>query len=154
MTTIGVISDTHGYVDPRVLDLFAGVDHILHAGDIGPPSVVTQLERIAPVTAVRGNCDIGGGFRETEVVVLGGRRFVVRHEVDVRCTERELDTLLRRARPDVVVFGHTHRPCIERMGNVLLFNPGYGGKQRFHLPRSVGILRCDGSGVSAAHLAL
>jgi len=154
VTTIGVISDTHGYVDPRVLDLFAGVDHILHAGDIGPPSVVMQLERIAPVTAVRGNCDLGDGFRETEVVVLGGRRFVVRHEVDVRCTEGELDTLLRRARPDVVVFGHTHRPCIERVGNVLLFNPGYGGKQRFSLPRSVGILRCDGSGISAEHLPL
>jgi len=70
VTTIGVISDTHGYVDPRVIDLFAGVDHILHAGDIGPPSVVMQLERIAPVTAVRGNCDLGDDFRETEVVVL------------------------------------------------------------------------------------
>ena len=154
MTTIGVISDTHGYVDPRVIELFAGVDHILHAGDIGPPSVVMQLERIAPVTAVRGNCDLGDGFRETEVVVLGGRRFVVRHEVDVRCTDGELDTLLHRSRPDVVVFGHTHRPCIERMGSVLLFNPGYGGKQRFSLPRSVGILRCDEAGVSAAHLAV
>ena len=154
VTTIGVISDTHGYVDPRVIELFAGVDHILHAGDIGPPSVVMQLERIAPVTAVRGNCDFGDGFRETEVVVLGGRRFVVRHEVDVRRTEGELDTPLRRARPDVVVFGHTHRPWIERMGNVLLFNPGYGGKKRFSLPRSVGILRCGEAGVSAAHLPL
>ena len=113
-----------------------------------------QLERIAPVTAVRGNCDLGDDFRETEVVVLGGRKFVVRHVVNVRSSEGELDTPLRRARPDVVVFGHTHRPCIERMGNVLLFNPGYGGEQRFHLPRSVGILRVDESGVSAAHLAL
>ena len=95
---------------PRVFELFAGVDHILHAGDIGPPGVVLQLEKIGPVTAVRSNCDL---------------------EV-----------------------GHTHRPCIERWGDVLLFNPGYGGKQRFHLPRSVGILRCDGSGVSAAYLAL
>jgi putative phosphoesterase len=154
MTRIGVISDTHGYVDPRLFELFAGVDHILHAGDIGSPGVVLQLGKIAPVTAVMGNCDLGDGFRETEVVVLGGRRFVVRHEVDVRCTEGELDTLLRRARPDVVVFGHTHRPFIERMGNVLLFNPGYGGKQRFSLPRSVGILRSDEAGISAAHLAL
>ena len=113
-----------------------------------------QLERIAPVTAVRGNCDVGDGFCETEVVELGGRRFVVRHVVNVRCSEGELDTPLRRARPDVVVFGHTHRPCIERVGNVLMFNPGYGGKQRFHLPRSVGILRCDEAGVSAAHLPL
>jgi len=113
-----------------------------------------QLERIATVTAVRGNCDLGDDFRETEVVVLGGRKFVVRHVVNVRCSEGELDTPLRRARPDVVVFGHTHRPCIERMGNVLLFKPGYGGKQRFSLSRRVGILSCDEAGISAAYLAL
>lgn len=154
MTTIGVISDTHGYVDPRVLELFAGVDHILHAGDIGPPSVVMQLERIAPVTAVRGNCDADGGFRETEVVVLGGRTILVRHEVDVRCAEEELPLLLLREKPDVIVFGHTHRPSIERWGEVLLFNPGYGGKQRFHLPRSIGLLRIDGLEISAVHLPL
>ena len=154
MTTIGVISDTHGYVDPRVFELFAGVDHILHAGDIGPRGVVLQLERIAQVTAVRGNCDIEEAFRETEVVVLGGRTILVRHEVDVHRREDDLLQLLRREKPDVVVYGHTHRPSIERRGEVLLFNPGYGGKQRFHLPRSVGILRCDESGVSAAHLAL
>jgi putative phosphoesterase len=154
VTAIGVISDTHGYVDPRVIELFAGVDHILHAGDIGPPGVVMQLERIAPVTAVRGNCDIGDDFRETEVLLLGNRKFVVRHEVDVRGAGEDLHQLILRAKPDVIVFGHTHRPCIEHRGEVLLFNPGYGGKQRFSLPRSVGILRCDGSGVSAAHLAL
>jgi hypothetical protein len=72
MTTIGVISDTHGYVDPRVFELFAGVDHILHAGDIGPPGVVLQLERIAPVTAVRGNCDADGG--KQRLAVLWGER--------------------------------------------------------------------------------
>jgi hypothetical protein len=154
MTTIGVISDTHGYVDPRVFELFAGVDHILHAGDIGPPGVVLQLEKIAPVTAVRGNCDLEEAFRETEVVVLGDWKFVVRHAVDVRGAGEELRPLMLREKPDVIVFGHTHRPCIERWGEVLLFNPGYAGKQRFHLPRSVGVLRCDGSGVSATHLAL
>ena len=88
------------------------------------------------------------------VVVLGDRKFVVRHAVDVRGAGEELRCLMLREKPDVIVFGHTHRPCIESMGKVLLFNPGYGGKQRFSLPRSVGILRCDGSGISAAHLAL
>jgi hypothetical protein len=66
MTTIGVISDTHGHLDPRVFELFAGVDHILHAGDIGSPGGVLQLEKIAPVTAVAGNCDLGDGFRERQ----------------------------------------------------------------------------------------
>ena len=149
-----MISDTHGYVDPRVFEFFAGVDHILHAGDIGSTVVVLQLEKIAPVTAVAGNCDLEDGFREREVVVLGGRKFVVRHFVDVRGAGEELQPLLWREKPDVIVFGHTHRPCTERWGNVLLFNPGYGGKQRFNLPRSVGILRCDELGISAAHLAL
>jgi hypothetical protein len=141
-------------VDPRVLELFAAVDHILHAGDIGPRGVILQLERIAPVTAVAGNRDLEGGFRETEMAVPGNRTFAVRHVVDVRLAGPELRPPPRRERPDAIVFGNTHRPCTERWGNVLLFNPGYGGKQRFNMPRSVGILRCDEAGVSATHLAL
>lgn len=154
LTTIGVISDTHGYLDPRVFDLFAGVDHILHAGDIGPLSLVRELASIAPVTAVAGNCDGDNGLAETEVVVLRGRTFLLRHVVDVRFAGAELRPLLRKEQPDVIVFGHTHQPAIERWGGMLLFNPGSAGRQRFRLPRTVGILRCDETGVSAVHHAL
>ena len=81
---IGVISDTHDHLDPRIAGFFHGVDHILHAGDIGLPWIILQLEEIAPVTAVLGNNDVGLNFRETEVVQLDGCKFMVHHIVDVR----------------------------------------------------------------------
>ena len=79
---------------------------------------------------------------------------MLRHIFDARSPGAEMKELLRREKPHAVVFGHTHVPCFERWGEVILFNPGYAGRQRFKLPRSVGILRCDGSGVSATHVAL
>ena len=81
---IGVISDTHAFLDPRVEKLFAGVDHILHAGDVGPHMLLHELEAIAPVTAVVGNTDAGLNLNLTEVVELGGRKFLVHHIVDPR----------------------------------------------------------------------
>jgi hypothetical protein len=152
--SIGVISDTHGVLDRKVAELFAGVDHILHAGDIGTDSVLRDLERIAPVTAVEGNCDCGLGPGEVEVLVLGGFKFVLRHIFDARSPGAEMRELLRREKPHAIVFGHTHVPCFERRGDVILFNPGYAGRQRFKLPRTVGILRCDDLGISAQHLDL
>jgi uncharacterized protein len=80
---IGLISDTHDYLDPRVPSLFEGVEHILHAGDIGLPWLILQLENIAPVTAVLGNVDAGLHFRETEVVKLAGHKFLIQHNVNV-----------------------------------------------------------------------
>jgi hypothetical protein len=154
MITVGVISDTHGILDRKVTKLFAGVDHILHAGDIGTESVLQELERIAPVTAVSGNCDCGLDREETEVVVLGGFKFVLRHIFDARSPGAEIRALIRQEKPHVLVFGHTHAPCNERWGDVLLFNPGYAGRQRFKLPRSIGILRCDDLGISATHIGL
>ena len=81
---IGVLSDTANHLDPKIPELFAGVDHILHGGDIGQPWIILQLEMIAPVTAVLGNNDTSQNFKETEVVTLGGRKFLVHHIVDVR----------------------------------------------------------------------
>jgi putative phosphoesterase len=152
--TIGVISDTHGTLDRKVGELFAGVDHILHAGDIGNDSVLHGLERIAPVTAVEGNCDCNLELGETKMLVLGGLRFVLRHIFDARSPGGEMRKLLHREKPHVIIFGHTHVPCIERWGDMILFNPGYAGRQRFKLPRSVGIIRCDELGISAQHLDL
>jgi len=154
MITIGVISDTHGVLDRKVAELFAGVDHILHAGDIGTDTLLHGLERIAPVTAVEGNCDCNLDRREVEVLVLGGFKFVLRHIFDANSPGVEMKDLLRREKPHAIVFGHTHVRCFGRLGDVILFNPGYAGRQRFKLPRSVGILRCDELGISAQHLDL
>jgi uncharacterized protein len=155
MPTIAVISDTHNYLDPRIPKLFTGVDHILHAGDIGFPAILLQLEQIAPVTAVLGNTDDAGfHYRETEVVEVAGRKFLVHHIVNPHAVADPLKTRIVRERPDVVVFGHTHKPFCQTLGGVLFFNPGYAGKSRFGLARSVAVLHCSEKRVRAEYLAL
>jgi len=140
---IGVISDTHNYLDPKVLELFAGVDHILHAGDIGNATIISELEEIAPVTAVYGNTDMGLPFKETEVIELGTRKFLIHHIVNPHAPGERVKERIARAQPQVVVFGHTHRTFFETIGGVLYFNPGSAGKPRFGLGRTVAILHCD-----------
>ncbi len=135
---IGVLSDTHDHLDPKIPALFDGVDHILHAGDIGLPWLILQLESIAPVTAVLGNTDAGLSFKETEILQLDGRKFLVHHIVDVRAPAPPLHRRIIRENPDVVT---------EMVGSTLYFNPGYAGRPRFGLERSVAILDCDGAGV-------
>ena len=154
MKRIGLISDTHGFLDPRIASIFRGVEHILHAGDIGPASVILSLQKIAPVTAVTGNTDAGIDFRETEILELEGRSFVLHHIVDVRSPEGSLRGLLENKPPDVVVFGHSHRPHSETIGPTLFVNPGYAGKPRFNLPRSVAMLHFEGSGLRAEFVPL
>lgn len=146
---VGVISDTHGHLDPRVKDVFAGVDHIIHAGDIGLPFLILDLEDIAPVTAVTGNTDSGLEFKETEMVELRGRKFLIHHIVDPKAPEDKIKRKIIRENPDVVVFGHTHKQFCETIGNTLYFNPGYAGKKRFALERSVAVLLCDEAGITA-----
>ena len=152
---IGVISDTHNYLDPKVTALFAGVDHILHAGDVGQPWLVLQLEELAPVTVVLGNTDDHLHYREIEIVTLAERKFLVHHIVDPRAPRATpLRDRLERETPAVVVFGHTHKPFCEQIGPTLFFNPGYAGKQRFALPRTVALLHCDANGIRTEFLDL
>ncbi|MBI3882273.1 MAG: metallophosphoesterase family protein [Verrucomicrobia bacterium] len=153
--TLGLISDTHGLLDPKVFELFAGVDHILHGGDIGPASLIWELEKIAPVTAVLGNNDGGlTEFRETEIAELGGRKFLVHHIVNPHRLVEPAAGRIARARPDVVVFGHTHQPFAEQIGPTFFCNPGYAGRPRFGQARSVALVTCDERGVRAKFLAL
>ena len=144
---IGVISDTHGYLDPRVEKIFAGVDHILHAGDIGFASIILELEFIAPVTAVLGNTDSEMQFRLTETVELARKKFLVHHIVNPWALDETLAARIQRDRPDVVVFGHTHNKFSETVNRILFFNPGYAGKPKFGAERSVAILHCDEMGL-------
>jgi putative phosphoesterase len=155
VTRIGVISDTHNFLDPVVPGLLAGVTHILHAGDIGSSRVLSELETVAPVTAVGGNTDDPGfRYRLTSVVGIAARKFLLRHIVDPHAPDDGLRERLQRERPDVVVFGHTHKPFCEWINGVLFFNPGYAGKARFNLPRSLALLHCDETGIRPEFLSL
>lgn len=155
MLCIGVISDTHNFLDPKVPELFADVDHILHAGDIGQARLILELEQIAPVTAVSGNTDDPGlHFRQTEVVELDGRKFLIHHIVNPHAPDETLQRRLDREKPAVVIFGHTHKPFSETIGATLFFNPGYAGKSRFGMPRTVAILHCTIQGIRPEFLAL
>jgi uncharacterized protein len=151
---IGVISDTHSFLDPQVPRLFKDVAHIIHAGDVGVTAITCELEKIAPVTAVLGNVDKGLAYEETEIVVLDGRKFLVHHIVEPRELHDELQENILRERPDVIVFGHTHKRFCQIMGGVLFFNPGYAGKQRFDLDRSVAILQWEDQGIRPQFLPL
>jgi uncharacterized protein len=151
---IGVISDTHGYLDPKVFDLFSGVDHILHAGDIGFASIILELEEIAPVTAVNGNTDMDLPFKETEVIKLGDRKFLVHHIGHPQQLSERATARIGRERPDAVVFGHTHRRFNEIRGDRLFFNPGYSGKPKHGVDRSVAVLHCDNGTIRPEFLAL
>ena len=154
---IGVIADTHGLFDPAVRRHFKGVDHILHAGDIGDQSVIEQLEQIAPVTAVSGNVDNKeqSRFPSQAVIELAGRRIAIRHILygGGKLT-KDGRAFLDRERPDICVFGHTHQPKTEWFGKTLLFNPGSAGPRRFSLPRGIGVLRLEKRQVLPSHIVL
>ncbi len=151
---IGILSDTHDYLDPLIPALFAGVDHILHCGDIGASWLITELETIAPVTAVRGNCDDLMHLNEMETIVLNGLKIMVMHIFDVYYPLETAKLRIAQEQASVVVFGHTHRRYCERRDQVLFFNPGYAGKPRNKCDRSVGILNCGNQGITAAFEAL
>jgi putative phosphoesterase len=151
---IGLISDTHGFLDERLPRIFRGVDHILHAGDIGPDHLITQLESIAPVTAVLGNNDDSALFPLTKTVVLGKLKFLVHHIVAPRTLTDEFRTRIARERPDAVVFGHSHKQFCERIDGVLFLNPGYAGKPKFGAERSVALLEADAKDMQVRFITL
>jgi putative phosphoesterase len=148
---IGIISDTHGQLRPEAIERLAGVDHIIHAGDIGRADVISELRRIAPVTAVRGNIDRdewAAGYPQTELVKLGGRIFYVLHNL----AELDLDPIA--AGIDVVVSGHSHQPKIETVGGVVYLNPGSAGPRRFSLPIALATLDLSGKALRPCIVSL
>lgn len=143
---LGIISDTHGLLRPEVFDVFREVDLILHAGDIGPPELLTELESLAPVRAVWGNTDDFGIRRRVPEVIetdIEGFRFLIIHGHQFGSPTPES---INAAYPDaeVIVFGHTHRPLLAVVDQVVTaMNPGGAGQRRFDLPASVGIMELE-----------
>ena len=128
---IGVISDTHGLLRRQAVQALEGVELIIHAGDIGDPKILRALERIAPVHAVRGNIDRGAwaaDLPQSLVVEVGAVHLYVLHELFC------LDLDPAAAGINAVIFGHSHRPHLERQNGVLFLNPGSAGPRRFTLP--------------------
>jgi uncharacterized protein len=143
MFRIGIISDTHGLLRPEAKGRLAGVDHIVHAGDIGRPEIVDELRRIAPVTAIRGNVDTGEWAREyadTKLVSLAGKSIYILHDLNTLHTDA-------RAGIDVVVSGHSHVPKIQRIDGILYLNPGSAGPRRFKLPITLATLEVTPDGL-------
>ena len=173
---IGIVSDTHGLLRPEVLDAFAHVDHILHAGDIGSMRVLEQLQTIAPVTAVRGNVDVdlprvdqpaaetaaGGGSdtcsplgHDILRVTIEGLKILLTHVLPrPGAPSEEVMESLAKDGADVVVFGHSHLPHDEKVGGVWFLNPASAGPRRFDYPVSVAILEKARGDWTVCHVPL
>jgi uncharacterized protein len=148
---VGVISDTHGLLRPEAVKMLRGSEHIIHAGDIGAPEIIPALEKLAPVTAIRGNVDQMAWcrkFSETEVVELAGIHIYIIHDVNA------MDLNPKAAGFAAVISGHSHKPHQETKDGVLYFNPGSAGPRRFKLPITVGRLEISGGRLAATVLSL
>jgi len=143
---IGIISDTHGLVRPQAIEALAGVEMILHAGDVGNQQVLDTLNEIAPVVAVRGNNDKGDwaeSLPDWEVVEVGDVSIYMVHDV------KEIDISPSGAGFQVVVSGHSHKPSVEEQRGVLYVNPGSAGPRRFTLPVTLAHLNVNGKKIKA-----
>ncbi len=148
---IGVLSDTHGYFNPKILTIFKGVDHILHAGDIGNEDVITILETIAPVKAVHGNIDthpINSKYPLVLTTEFHGVFNCVIHQF-TNLKNPFLQTATAKSskkKIDLLIYGHTHHAKLEREGDILLFNPGAAGRERVSNYATVGLLSISENG--------
>lgn len=155
---VGLVSDTHGLFEPKLEEVFAGCDAILHAGDVVKAAVLAALGRIAPVTAVRGNNDDPAAFPDLPVTAffpVGALTALVVHDVGAR--ERPIAparAILAHRRPEIVVHGHSHRPGAAVVDGTLFVNPGSAGPRRFSLPRTAALLAARGREVEVAFFDL
>ena len=148
---IGIISDTHGRLAEKVLDVLDGIDVIFHAGDIGSLSVVDALESVAPVFGVCGNMDgieIAKRFPRRDLVELAGECFYIIHEPYL------LDIDPKTAGVDCVIFGHTHIPLIEKRDGVLFINPGSASVPKYKNPPTVAVCEIKEGSLKPSILSL
>jgi putative phosphoesterase len=152
---IGLISDTHGLLRPQVAEVFAGVDLIVHAGDVGGPAVLRALAEVAPVDAVSGNVDDRHDpmLPPERTIPAGELMLHVSHGDELGSPKPE--SLLALYSADIIVFGHTHRPLMVRSADDrLVVNPGAAGPRRFNLAASVAILTIIGRDASVRFVDL
>lgn len=150
--TVGLISDTHGLLRPEALRALAGVQRIVHAGDIGGPEILSRLSAIAPVDAVRGNNDIAdwaAGLPDHLTLQIEGVRVHVVHDIKKRESAAN-----ESGGYEIVVAGHSHHPSVVRQGGLLFVNPGSAGPRRFRLPVAVGILEVSADAAEARILEI
>ena len=148
---IGVISDTHGIIRPEAVKALEKCELIIHAGDIGSVQVIDVLRKIAPVVAVRGNCDRAACaelFARTEAGEIGEHYFYVIHDLN------RLDIEPEKSGINIVISGHTHEPYQYRQGGVLYLNPGSAGPRRFSLPVCLALLKITGDALEAEFVEL
>lgn len=148
---LGVLSDTHGLLRPEVLPALAGVEHILHAGDVGDAAILDALASVAPVTAIRGNIDRAG-----RCALLPAEEYVTFADTNLYLVHDRAALTLDPVAAGVsaVIFGHSHKPLVEHHRGVLYFNPGAAGPRRFSLPVTLGILHLTGHSIHAQHIPL
>lgn len=169
---IGVVSDTHGYFDPRLREVLAGVETILHAGDVDSPDILEELEQIAPVYAVRGNVDgIELGLPLTRTLHFEKVQIEMLHILPAQPSElhawsdkagagkpipKRRGIFLKTFDPAtrIVIFGHSHQPCLIMISQKLFFNPGSAGKRRFSLPRCCGLLEISANEIEGCMVSL
>ena len=149
MTRIGVISDTHGLLRPEAQFLLAGVDHIIHAGDIGGPDIIPSLEKIAPVTAIKGNIDRAswaGAFADEETLAIAGHKIFVLHN------RNDWNGDPKASGFDIFISGHSHKPTIETIDASAVKTPANTSPRRFTLPIALATLELtDGSVLPRIH---
>jgi uncharacterized protein len=137
MPQLGIISDTHGLLRPQAIAALRGCDAIIHAGDVGAPSVLEELRELAPLFVVRGNVDRDAwaeNLPQAELLEMGNRSLYILRDL------ADLDLDPRTAQIHAVIFGHTHQPRIEWRQDVLYLNPGSAGPRRFNLPVTLALL--------------
>jgi putative phosphoesterase len=148
---VGVISDTHGLLRPEAVVALLGVNHILHAGDVGDVAILDQLRQLAPLTAIRGNIDRSGPCAQlpaTEWIELAGHNLYMLHNIS------DLDLDPAAAGIAIIISGHSHKPGIQWRKGVLYFNPGSAGPHRFSLPVSLGFLELTTAHIEARTLEI
>ncbi|MDF1600203.1 metallophosphoesterase family protein [Mesorhizobium sp. YIM 152430] len=145
MNTLGIISDTHGLLREEAIRLLYGVDHIIHAGDIGEPNILQRLAAIAPVSAIRGNIEVqpwASSLPDTIQTTLFGQKIYVIHD------RNELAIAPAEMGIDLVISGHSHRASVEKLNDVLYVNPGSAGPRRFRLPITLATIEIAGGQLS------
>lgn len=148
---IGLISDTHGLLRPEAVQALSGVEHIIHAGDVGDPKILHTLQAIAPITAVRGNVDNSPTLSNlplTNILKIGDISIYVIHILNT------LDIDLKTSGFHAVIFGHSHRPDVQQKEGVYYINPGSIGPRRFDLPIAMAYLHINGTTLGVEPITL